>query len=76
MAQDLKSTLFPFVHLFLSYKGRFLKLRVTFVKPNEQHIEEEKRDFGKWVLRFNGGSEMGDFELVNLMMELKYEGAE
>ena len=46
------------------------------MKPNEQHIEEEKRDFGKWVLRFNGGSEMGDFELVNLMMELKYEGAE
>jgi hypothetical protein len=38
--------------------------------------EEEKSDFEKWVLKLKEESEMGLFELDNLMMEVEDEGGE
>jgi hypothetical protein len=38
--------------------------------------EEEKSDFEKWVLKLKEESEMGLFELDNLMMEVECEGGE
>lgn len=36
----------------------------------------ERSGFGKWVLSLNHGSEMGDFEFANLIMELECKGGE
>lgn len=47
-------------------------MKLTFGEANEG----EKSDFEKWVLSLKEGSEMGDFELANLMMELECEGGE
>lgn len=38
--------------------------------------EGERSGFGKWVLSLNHGSEMGDFEFANLIMELECKGGE
>lgn len=38
--------------------------------------EEEKSDFEKWVLKLNEESEMGLFELDNLIMGVECEGGE
>lgn len=37
---------------------------------------EEDRDFETWVLGFRPNSEMGDFELMNLMSEKDEDGGE
>jgi len=38
--------------------------------------EAERSGFGNWVLSLRQGSEMGDLELANLMMELECKGGE
>lgn len=47
-------------------------MRFVFGEANE----EQKRDFEKWVLSLNEGTEMGNFELANLMMEFECEGGD
>lgn len=42
----------------------------------EEVNEEEKSDFEKWVLRLIEESEMGLFELDNLIMGVECEGGE